>query len=110
MILVLIPLAGIMLGLGLWAALRSFGALNLPGADSSSGRARGAPWTSRQPREQREPAPRAWGPSSESYGTTGIRERIESLPQGCLLAVIITAGVWILGWLIVLVVGLSYLS
>lgn len=108
MILLLIPLAGIMLGLGLWAALRGFGALNLPGAEPSSRGGGGPPWTSRERRDSRE---RMWRPSgSDGYAPTGIRERIENLPQGCLFAVIITAGVWVLGWLIVLVVGLSYLS
>ena len=92
MILLLIPVAGIFLGLGLWAAFRGLGALNVLGADSG-GSGRGT----RAARYERE------RPAS-------VREWLAQIRPGCLVAVISVAAVWILGWLIVLIIGLSFLS
>jgi hypothetical protein len=95
-ILILIPLVAAGLGVGVWAALRGVGALNFPGADSSS-----SSWSDSPPR-WRDREPRA------TPGSLG--ERIDQVPRGCLIAVIAAAGVWILAWLVLLVVGLSLLS
>ena len=95
MILLLIPLAGVAVGVGLWGALRAVGSLNLPGADAGPRRSR---------------APRAARERPSHLGPLTLSERTENIPQGCLIAVLAVAGIWILGWLIVLIVGLSYLS
>ena len=87
MILLLIPLAGIVLGVALWGVLRGMGALNVLGVEGR---------VPQQTRERRE--------------ATNLRERIEDIPQGCLIAVIAVTGLWILGWLVVLIIGLSVLS
>ena len=89
----LIPLVAVGLGVGLWFLLRGVGALNVPGTESrgaSTGGYSGSSW-------------------SASRGGS-VRERIDALPAGCLIGVIVTAGLWILGWVIVLIVGLSLLS
>lgn len=39
-----------------------------------------------------------------------VAERIANTPSGCLVAVLIAAGVWIALWLVVLVLGLRVLS
>ena len=98
MILVLIPLAGIALGVGLWALLRGLGALNIPGGDPGGGSRRG------------DGGGGGWSRSPTYSAPTSLRERIEDLPQGCLFAVIGVAGIWILGWVILLLVGLSLLT
>ncbi|MGH9224211.1 MAG: hypothetical protein ACRD2W_10625 [Acidimicrobiales bacterium] len=91
MILVLIPVAAIFLGLGLWAALRGMGALNVLGAEGTG------PLTRSRDYSQR---PRA----------TSVREWFTLIRPGWLIAVIAVCGLWILGWLIILLVGLSFLS
>ena len=91
MILLLIPVAGLLLGLGLWAAFRGMGALNVLGVEGSGPMRRDRAYRDR-------PRP------------TSIREWFLQIRPGCLVAVIVAAGVWVLGWLIVLIIGLSYLS
>lgn len=100
MILILIPVAGIVLGVGLWVALRGLGALNMPGSE---------PGPSRPERRER-PMPTAT--TSYYYGesSSGFRGWLDNIPQWALLTVIGLSGVWILGWLIVLIIGLSMLS
>jgi hypothetical protein len=93
-ILVLVPLIGVVLGVGLYAALRSLGALNVPGTEPAAGGA--AP--SWRTREQRYDPP------------SNLAERVTSMRPGCLVAIMVATGVWILGWLIVLAIGLSLLS
>ena len=39
-----------------------------------------------------------------------VAERIANAPSGCLVAVLIVAGVWIALWLVVLVLGLRVLT
>jgi hypothetical protein len=92
-ILVLIPLVGVVLGIGLYAALRSMGALNVLGSEPVTGGAR----SPRLGRERYDP------PST-------LAERVTSVRPGCLVAIIVATGVWILAWLIALAVGLSLLS
>ena len=89
MILILIPLAGIFVGLALWAVLRGMGIMNVLGAENS-----GSSWRDR----------RGYEPPSS------MRERIAQIRPGCLIGIIAVCGVWLLGWLIVLIVGLSVLS
>ena len=91
MILLLIPVAAVFLGLGLWAVTRGLGALNVPGVDAYE------PLTRRQARAER-PRP------------TSVREWFTSIPSGWLVGVIVVCGVWIVGWLVVLIIGLSFLS
>lgn len=91
MILVLIPLAGIVLGAVLWVAMRGMGAFNVLGTESGS-------YTTRSERVRDRPV------------ATNLRERIEYMPRGCVLSVLVACGVWVLGWLIVLIVGLSLLA
>jgi len=87
-ILILIPVAGLVLGLVLWGAMRGLGAFNVLGA---------------------EPAGRSHAVTRDRVPTS-IRERIEDMPRAFLLTVIIASGVWVLAWLILLLVGLSVLS
>lgn len=87
MILLLIPVAGIVLGVAAWAVLRGMGALNVLGVEGR---------VPAETRQRREPS--------------NLRERVEDIPQGCLIAVIVVTGLWVLGWLVVLIVGLSVLS
>ncbi|MGH9280168.1 MAG: hypothetical protein ACRD12_18970 [Acidimicrobiales bacterium] len=95
MILILIPLAGIVLGLILWGAMRGLGAF-----DSLGGSGSGGSW--RAERSDRS----EW----RDRGSMSLRERVEATPRGCLLSVLVACGVWVLGWLILLVIGLSVLS
>lgn len=39
-----------------------------------------------------------------------VAERIANTPSGCLVAVVVVAGVWIALWLVVLVLGLRVLT
>jgi hypothetical protein len=87
LILLLVPVLCAAVGLVLYGAMRATGAFG--SLDSGGGSARSAPVRS-------EPV--------------GIRERISDLSPGCLIAVVATAGVWIVGWLIVLAVGLNLLT
>ena len=99
MILVLVPLAGVVLGIGLYLALRAAGVLNVLGGDVG-------------PRESRS-LRTTWGERAASRhdnGPLSVRERAQDIPSGCLLAIIIATAVWIIGWLIVLIFGLSLLS
>ena len=99
MILLLIPVAAVVIGAGLWVGLRGWGALSL-GVD----RPERVTWRDRRAgREGR--APFSVRPDSE-----GLREWSDRLPAGCLIAVIVASGVWVLGWLIVLIFGLNLLS
>ena len=87
MILILVPLLGIVVGLLLYGGLRVTGAFGTLGD------------VGRQQDGWRE---RTRGLS--------LRERAEEIPRGCLLAVVVAAAVWVLGWLIVLVIGLNLLG
>ncbi len=105
MILLLIPLAGLMLGVGLWIGLRGLNALNVPGGEP----------TAYLPPSQWEPQPQGQArqympPSGTSTRGSTWRDRAADIPQGWLVGVIVVSGIWILGWLIVLVIGLSLLS
>lgn len=108
MILLLIPLGGLVLGLGLWLGLRGLGALSMDG-DVRPARSERAGW--RERRELRADG-RGGGGGRFSFGSTpqGVREWAERVPTGCLIAVIATTGLWILAWLIFLIVGLNFLS
>ncbi|MDQ4096939.1 MAG: hypothetical protein M3144_03590, partial [Actinomycetota bacterium] len=92
-ILVLVPLIGVVLGVGLYAALRSLGALNVPGSEPAVGGTTPS-WRAR--------------PHYDTPNT--LSERIAGVRPGCLVAVMVATGVWILGWLIVLAIGLNLLS
>ncbi len=92
MILLLVPLLCAALGAVLYFALRATGTF---GVFAGSG----ATATASSGTASRRAAP----PSS-------LRERIQETPPGWLIAVIALCGVWILGWLVVLFVGLSLLS
>lgn len=87
MLLVLIPVAGVLLGAGLWLGMRGLGAFDSLDGGSPSGR---SSWRDR--------------------GPLSVRERIQEAPSGCLLSIVIACGVWTLAWLVVLVVGLSLMS
>jgi hypothetical protein len=94
-ILALVPLVGVLVGLGAWFGLRGFGAMDvLGGAPAKTG------W-----REERRERPQDY-----SGGLAGVRERIDNLPQGCLWAVIGVSALWVLGWIVLLVIGVSLLS
>lgn len=103
MILILIPLVAAGLGIGLWVALRGVGALNFPGTEPSSSRSSSASssWSDSPPR---------WRDRESRSAPGSLGERIDQVPRGCLIGVIAAAGVWILAWLVLLVVGLSLLS
>lgn len=90
----LVPILGIAVGVGMWFVLRGIGAMDVPGADPGGGGGYRAPAASR------------W---QESRGGS-LRERIDALPAGCLIGVTVAAGLWVLGWVIVLIVGLSLLA
>ncbi|MFN2506843.1 MAG: hypothetical protein ABR540_21960 [Acidimicrobiales bacterium] len=87
MILVLVPVLCAVAGLVLYAGLRVTGAFGIVG-DSD----RGDGWR------------------ASSRGDLTLRERVNEIPPGWLLAVIVVASLWILGWLIVLGIGLNLLS
>ncbi|HEX6595738.1 MAG TPA: hypothetical protein VF045_02310 [Acidimicrobiales bacterium] len=99
LVALLIPLVGIAVGLGLWALLRGVNAFNVPDADPSGSYGGGGGRV----------ATRSSGTWAESRGGS-VRERIDALPQGCLIGVIVVAALWILGWIVVLLIGLSLLS
>lgn len=42
-------------------------------------------------------------------GRIFVPRRLEEVPQGCLVSVLVAMGVWILLWLVVLVIGLRVL-
>lgn len=94
----LIPIVGVAVGLGLWAVMRGMNALDIPSADPGGGYGGGGRSTTR--------GGSTW---SESRGGS-FRERIDALPQGCLIGVVVLAGVWIVGWIVVLLIGLSLLG
>lgn len=87
MILLLVPVLCVAVALVLYAGLRATGAF---GAFAGGG-----------------------GSTSTTYGSaapSNLRERIQEIPSGWLIAIIAVCGVWVLGWLIVLAVGLSLLA
>lgn len=92
MILILVPVVAAMLGVGLWVGLRGLTRLNVLGAEPAYG-----------------PVARESRSRPRGTGTT-LRERAEEIPYGCLMAVVIASGVWMVGWLVLLIVGLSLLS
>ena len=103
MILLLIPVAGIVLGLGLWVGLRGLGMPSMgidrpQRGDRARGRDSGEGFTWRPPS------------FSTSSGGGGLREWADRMPAGCLIAVIAVTGLWIVGWLIFLIFGLNLLS
>ena len=102
MTLLLIPLAGVVLGVAAYLGLRAAGVFNVLGGEPE-------PW--RPTREAKRPHPA--GPTSSwprfGYGVS-LTERAEQAPRGCLYAIIGVTAVWILGWLVVLVIGLNILS
>ena len=106
MILLLIPVAGVVLGLGLWVALRGLGMPSM-GIDRPD---RGSRADRRDRRESGEGF--TWRPASftTSSGGGGLREWADRMPAGCLIAVIAVTGLWVLGWLIFLIFGLNLLS
>lgn len=103
MILLLIPLGGLVLGLGLWIGLRGLGALSM-GADARPER---TSW-----RERRQGGERGERFSFRSVRSPpqGVREWAERIPTGWLIAVIAATGLWIVAWLVVLIFGLNFLS
>ena len=92
MILVLVPLLCVVVGLILYAGLRATGAFGAFAGTPSSSSGGGRTTTYR------------------SSAPSSLRERIEEIPSGWLIAVVAVCGVWILGWLIVLAVGLNLLT
>ena len=87
MILLLVPVLCAGAGLALYAGLRATGAFGTVAGTSP--------------------------PPARTYTSappSGLAERIQAIPSGWLVAVIALCGVWILGWLIVLAVGLNLLS
>ena len=63
-----------------------------------------------------EPGPRSFAPPGRpsgqrsSSGASGLWGRAEEIPRGWLMAVIVVSAVWIVGWLVVLAVGLHLLT
>ncbi len=47
--------------------------------------------------------------SDTGPGRISVPRRLEEVPQGCLVTVLVAMGIWIVLWLIVLVVGLRVL-
>jgi hypothetical protein len=92
-ILVLVPLVGVVLGVALYVILRGIGVFNILGGEPPT----------REARSYR--ASGEWRSRGLSLG-----ERLDAVPRGCLIAIIVVAGIWIIGWLVVLLVGLSFLS
>lgn len=107
MILLLIPLVGIVLGVAAYLGLRAAGVFNVLGAE---------PGPRRRGREERESGVRpsdvrGMGISWPRFGYgPNLFDRTEGAPRGCLYAIIGVTAVWILGWLVVLIIGLSILS
>ncbi len=99
MILLLIPVAGLVLGLGLWVGLRRFDALTL-----------GFDGTDRASRRDRRSGGGGFSLRPGSFRSEGVREWADNLPQGCLIGVIAVSVLWILAWLGLLIFGLSLLS
>jgi hypothetical protein len=97
-ILVLVPLVGVVLGVGLYLVLRAAGVLNVLGGDPSP-RARGGMRETWAARPRREPG-----------ASVTLADRVDSIPRGCLYAILAVSAVWIIGWLVVLGIGLSLLS
>jgi hypothetical protein len=106
--LLLIPLVGIVLGVLAYLGLRAAGVFNVLGAEPAPWRAapERAPRRERTARRERDTLI-SW--PRFGYGP-GLTERFESAPRGCLYAIIGVTAIWILGWLVLLVVGLSLLS
>ena len=102
MTLLLIPLVGIVLGVAAYLGLRAAGVFNVLGTEPEPWRpARGRPSS-----HEREPG-MSW--PRFGYGSN-LTERAEQAPRGCLYAIIAVTAVWILGWLVLLVIGLNILS
>jgi hypothetical protein len=91
LILLLVPVVCALAGLAIYGVLKLTGVFEFPGVESRPA--------------VREPGWRPW--RSEA---TGFRARVDEIPRGCLLGVIIAVGVWIVGWLVVLVLGLHLLG
>lgn len=54
--------------------------------------------------------PRLGGPTWQSSGGRfSVPGRLEEVPQGCLVSVLVFMAVWILLWLVVLILGLRVL-
>jgi amino acid transporter len=90
-ILLLVPVFCAVAGVAVYGVLRLTGVLDFASLGTTP--------------QVREPGWRPW----RSEATT-FRDRIEEIPRGVLLGVIIAAGAWILGWVVVLIVGLSLLA
>ena len=58
-----------------------------------------------------EPRIRTGADSGTSWRVGGgsVPRRLEEVPQGCLVSVLVAMAIWILAWLVVLVVGLRVL-
>lgn len=106
MILLLIPLAGLVLGVGLWIGLRGLEALSLGG----STRPERESWRERRGSRERFSFASSGSSGSSGSSSQGVREWAERIPPGWLIAVIAATGVWVLGWLVILIVGLNFLS
>jgi hypothetical protein len=106
--LLLIPLAGIVLGVLAYLGLRASGVFNVLGAEPETrrgGRERGSR------RERTAVHDRGTLISWPRFGYgPALTDRFEGAPRGCLYAIIAVTAIWILGWLVLLVVGLSILS
>jgi hypothetical protein len=90
-ILLLVPVLCAVVGVVLYGALRATGAFGVfASADGAS--------SSRVSRGRSSAEP------------SSIRERVQNIAPGWLWAVVATAAIWILGWLIILLVGLSLLT
>ncbi len=90
MLLLLVPVLCALAGLAIYGGLRLTGVFEIPGAS------------------ERPPPREPWRPwKSEA---TGLRERINEIPRGWLLGITITCGVWIVGWVLILAVGLHLLT
>jgi hypothetical protein len=105
-ILLLIPVAGLLLGVGLWLGMRSLNTLNVPGGEPSTY----LPPSQWDPQPAQPQSRQYVPPSTLSTGETTWRDRAASIPHGWLIGVVVVCGLWILGWLILLIVGLSLLS
>ncbi len=98
MILLLVPVAGALVGLALWVALRQVGLLGLPPGDTAgttggTGGERGY----------------GYGGGGSDRGS-GVRGFLDSLPAGLLVGVIVVSAIWITMWLVALFVGMGILS
>jgi hypothetical protein len=101
---VLVVIVAVLLSVGLYLSLMSSGLVPGPQREGS-----GDPEADRRTSYRSLSASRATGSDDGLFGIFPRVPHLWELPQGCLLALVVAAALWFIGWTVLLVLAIGLL-